>query len=135
MRLLHAEVIQEDDPWRRCVELLDQYGVRVCAVEALPNYNEAHRFAKARDFGTERMLLVEPILRPAATPPAAAVAYAEQLCGDLPVPFESSARSVTCNDCMYFDRAGRWCGACEFRTRPELPSCDYFVARLVGSAP
>jgi hypothetical protein len=30
-------------------ELLDQYGVRVCAVEALPNYNEAYRFAKARD--------------------------------------------------------------------------------------
>jgi Phage terminase large subunit (GpA) len=272
MRLLHAEVIQEDDPWRRCVELLDQYGVRVCAVEALPNYNEAHRFAKARDgtvfivhytdlvdqivlwgdrprdkasirkvdeevrsrwfasvdqykamswalgqwtagavvtpdprtlvqrvrdkggwrpieilreqvwhhlqhvalvtepiegreaerkyrravrkigldphfaftwmllcvawarvFGTERMLFVEPIHRPAATPPAEAVAYAEQLWGDLPVPFESSARSVTCNDCMYFDRAGRWCEAREFGTQAELPSCDYFVARSAGA--
>jgi hypothetical protein len=49
MRLLHAGVIQEDDPWKRCLELLDQYGVRVCTVEALPNYNEAHRFAKTRD--------------------------------------------------------------------------------------
>jgi phage terminase large subunit GpA-like protein len=49
MRLLHAETIQEDDPWRRCTELLDEYRVRVCAVEALPNFNEAHRFAKSRD--------------------------------------------------------------------------------------
>jgi hypothetical protein len=91
--------------------------------------------AWARVFGTERMLFVEPIHRPAATPRAEAIAYAEQLWGDLPVPFESSACSVTCNDCMYFDRAGRWCRAREFGTRPELPSCDYFVAQLAGSAP
>jgi hypothetical protein len=44
------------------------------------------------------MLLVEPVHRPAATRPAEAVAYAEQLWHHLPVPFESSARSVTCND-------------------------------------
>jgi hypothetical protein len=42
-------MIQADDPWARCLQLMDEYHVRVCAVEALPNFNEAHRFAKARD--------------------------------------------------------------------------------------
>jgi hypothetical protein len=274
MRLLHAEMIQADDPWQRCLELLDQYRVRVCAVEAMPNYNEAHRFAKARDgkvfivhytdlvdqivlwgdrprdkvslrkvdeavrthwsatvdqykamswalgqwtagavvtpdprqlvqrvrdrggwkpvevlreqvwhhlqhvalvtepvegreaerkyrravrkvgidphfaytwmllcvawarvFGTEKMLFLDPVHKPETTPAPEAVAYAEQLWHQLPVAFESPALSaLTCNDCMYFDRARRWCGAREFGTQPELPSCDYFVARLAGGA-
>jgi hypothetical protein len=89
--------------------------------------------AWARVFGTEKMLLVEPIHTPEARPPAEVIAYAEQLWHHLPVPFESS-RSVTCNDCMYFDPARRWCGARDFGTQPGLPSCDYFVARLAGSA-
>lgn len=46
-RLLHLEIIQADDPWKRSAELMEQYRVRFCAVEALPNFNEAHRFAKA----------------------------------------------------------------------------------------
>ena len=49
MRLLHLEIIQADDPWRRAAELMRIYHVRFCGVEALPNFNEAHRFAKAHE--------------------------------------------------------------------------------------
>lgn len=45
-RLAHIEVIYDDDPWLRCVELMEQYDVSVCVVDALPNINEARRFAK-----------------------------------------------------------------------------------------
>lgn len=45
-RLGHIEVIYADDPWERCDELMEQYDVSVCVVDALPNINEARRFAK-----------------------------------------------------------------------------------------
>ncbi len=45
-RLAHIEVIYDDDPWTRCDELMEQYDVSVCVVDALPNINEARRFAK-----------------------------------------------------------------------------------------
>lgn len=45
-RLAHIEVIYADDPWERCDELMKQYDVSVCVVDALPNINEALRFAK-----------------------------------------------------------------------------------------
>jgi hypothetical protein len=45
MRLLWVEVIQDGDPFRRCAQLMRDFGVSVCAVEANPNFNEAHRFA------------------------------------------------------------------------------------------
>lgn len=48
MRVVHAEIVQAGDPWVRCGAIMKDYRVSVCAVEALPNYNEAHRFA--RDF-------------------------------------------------------------------------------------
>lgn len=45
MALIHAEEIYDLDPFARCSVLLAQYGVRVCVVETLPNYNDAKRFA------------------------------------------------------------------------------------------
>jgi hypothetical protein len=47
MILVHIEMIRSDDPWRRCAELMRRYDVMVAVVEALPNFNEAHRFARA----------------------------------------------------------------------------------------
>jgi hypothetical protein len=46
VRLLHLEIVQDENPWRRCAELMEQYCVDVAAVEALPNYNESHRFSR-----------------------------------------------------------------------------------------
>lgn len=45
MAMIHAEEIYADDPFVRCDELIAQYGVSVCVVETLPNYNDAKRFA------------------------------------------------------------------------------------------
>lgn len=33
-------------PWRRCDALMEQYGVQVCVVETLPNYDSAKSFAR-----------------------------------------------------------------------------------------
>lgn len=46
-RLVHIEFAYSDDPWERCHELMGQYDVSICVVDALPNINEARRFAKA----------------------------------------------------------------------------------------
>lgn len=43
--VIHIEEIRSDDPFARCDELMEIYGVQVCAVETLPNYNDAKRFA------------------------------------------------------------------------------------------
>ncbi len=45
-RLAHLEIIYSDDPWERCDELMRQYDVSVCVADALPNINEARRFAQ-----------------------------------------------------------------------------------------
>jgi len=42
---IHAESIYQNDPFDRCDELIREYGVAVCVVETLPNYNDAKRFA------------------------------------------------------------------------------------------
>lgn len=42
---IHAEEIYSNDPFARCDELMEAYGVAVCVVETLPNYNDAKRFA------------------------------------------------------------------------------------------
>jgi hypothetical protein len=42
---VHVEEIYDADPFQRCDRLMDAYGVQVCVVESLPNYNDAHRFA------------------------------------------------------------------------------------------
>lgn len=36
-------------PWRRCDELMAQFGVQVCVVETLPNYDSAKSFARRHD--------------------------------------------------------------------------------------
>ena len=46
VRLVHLEIVQADNPWLRAGALMEEYRVRVCLVEANPNFNEAHRFAK-----------------------------------------------------------------------------------------
>jgi len=43
--VIHVEAIYDDDPFRRCDVLMDDYDVVVCVVEILPNYNDAKRFA------------------------------------------------------------------------------------------
>lgn len=45
LAIIHAEEIYNDNPFARCDELMAQYGVAVCVVETLPNYNDAKRFA------------------------------------------------------------------------------------------
>ena len=46
MAIIHAEEIYDADPFLRCTELMAAFGVSVCVLEQLPNYNDAHRFAK-----------------------------------------------------------------------------------------
>lgn len=46
-RTVHVAVLHGDDPWRGCARLMQLYDVRLCVADQLPNYNEAHRFAKA----------------------------------------------------------------------------------------
>ena len=43
--VIHVEAIYSSDPFARCSELMKAYGVAVCVVETLPNYNDAKRFA------------------------------------------------------------------------------------------
>ena len=43
--VIHVEEIYSADPFVRCDELMEAYGVSICVVETLPNYNDAHRFA------------------------------------------------------------------------------------------
>lgn len=53
MAIVHAEEIlakptpenPDVSPFDRCSELMKQYGVQVCVVESLPNYNDAKSFA------------------------------------------------------------------------------------------
>lgn len=42
---VHIEYIYSPDPFARCSELMNMYGVQCCVVETLPNYNDAKRFA------------------------------------------------------------------------------------------
>lgn len=43
--VIHVEEIYSNDPFQRCDELMAGYGVEICVVEQLPNYNDAKRFA------------------------------------------------------------------------------------------
>jgi hypothetical protein len=43
--VIHVEAIYDADPFARCDYLMRLYGVQVCCVETLPNYNDAKRFA------------------------------------------------------------------------------------------
>lgn len=43
--VIHVEEIYSEDPFGRCDELMEAYGVAVAVVEINPNYNDAKRFA------------------------------------------------------------------------------------------
>jgi hypothetical protein len=43
--VIHLEEIYAADPFDRCSELMQQYGVKVAVVELNPNYNDAKKFA------------------------------------------------------------------------------------------
>lgn len=43
--VVHVEAVFDLDPFERCSELMQQYGVAVCVVEQLPNVNDARKFA------------------------------------------------------------------------------------------
>lgn len=45
LAIIHAQMIFDEDPFAVCSELIGRYGVQVCVVETLPNYNDAKRFA------------------------------------------------------------------------------------------
>lgn len=44
-RLLHLEWEVAEDPWARADELMEAFDVNICVADALPNVNEARRFA------------------------------------------------------------------------------------------
>ncbi len=46
-RLVRLEVIEEDEPFRRCHELMVSERIDVCVCDAMPNFNEAANFARA----------------------------------------------------------------------------------------
>jgi hypothetical protein len=46
-RLVRLEVIEEDDPFARCHELMQQDRIDVCVVDGMPNFNDAANFARA----------------------------------------------------------------------------------------
>jgi len=43
--VIHVEEIYDDAPFDRCTQLMEDFGVQVCVVEQLPNFNDARRFA------------------------------------------------------------------------------------------
>ncbi len=47
--VIHVEEIYDLDPFERCTQLMKDFGVQICVVEHLPNYNDAHRFANLED--------------------------------------------------------------------------------------
>lgn len=44
--IIHVEEVYSGDPFARCSELMDIYGVACCVVEINPNYNDAKRFSQ-----------------------------------------------------------------------------------------
>ncbi len=46
-RLVRLEVIEEDDPFKRCHQLMVEHRIDSCVIDAMPNYNEAANFARA----------------------------------------------------------------------------------------
>lgn len=47
--VIHVEEIYHENPFARCDEIMEQYGVAVCVLEQNPNFNDAHAFAKRHD--------------------------------------------------------------------------------------
>jgi len=46
-RVVWFEIVDEDDPWTRMYELMQEFKVSVCVCDAVPNSNEAAKFARA----------------------------------------------------------------------------------------
>ena len=47
--VVHVEEIYGADPFARCDQLMMDYGVRICVVEQLPNFNDAMRFGNRHE--------------------------------------------------------------------------------------
>lgn len=43
--VVHVEAVFDLDPFARCAEMMDEFGIAVCVVEQLPNVNDARKFA------------------------------------------------------------------------------------------
>lgn len=43
--VVHVEAVFDIDPFARCADLMEQYGVTLCVIEQLPNVNDARKFA------------------------------------------------------------------------------------------
>jgi hypothetical protein len=42
--VVHVEAVFDLDPFARCAEMMDQFGIAICVVEQLPNVNDARKF-------------------------------------------------------------------------------------------
>ena len=47
--VVHVEAVFDLDPFARCTDLMELFGVSICVVEQLPNVNDARRFANDED--------------------------------------------------------------------------------------
>jgi len=56
-RIIHFEIVEGADPFERCSELMKEYGVVCCVCDAMPNANEALRFARKWDEPGRRVWL------------------------------------------------------------------------------
>jgi hypothetical protein len=64
--VIHLEYIYDENPFARCDDLMKLYGVQICVVETLPNYNDAKAFAKrhySRVFLASYQLIDDEMLR------------------------------------------------------------------------
>ena len=48
-RVIWFEIIESEDPWQRTNEIFEMFNVQVCICDALPNANEALRWAKTHE--------------------------------------------------------------------------------------
>ena len=46
-RIVHLEWIEEDNPFPRLYQLMAEYNIKLCVLDAMPNANEALQFAKS----------------------------------------------------------------------------------------
>ena len=56
-RTIHFEIVESLDPWERCSQLMVEYDVACCVCDAMPNANEALRFAKKFDSPSRKVWL------------------------------------------------------------------------------
>ena len=69
--VIHAEAIFSDDPWEKSGKLMNQYGVAVCVLEHLPNWDNAKAFANkfpgrvfiVTSYGEDQILWADTVSR------------------------------------------------------------------------